>query len=119
MDIKLSFAEFNVMKVLWQTGSMKAIDIANITKDQIGWEKNTTYTLINRLIKKGAIKRTEPNFICESIINQSEVQIAESKSFLDKMYNGSLNMFVKAFLSENELSDEEIAELKNIINKYK
>src|SRR5665647_394686 len=119
MDIKLSYAEFNVMKVLWQTGSMKALEIANITREQIGWEKNTTYTLINRLIKKGAIKRLEPNFICESIIKQGEVQIAESKKFLDKMYSGSLNMFVKAFLNENELSEEEIVELKNIISKYK
>ena len=56
------------MNVLWAQGDVSAKHISNVLKEEIGWNMNTTYTLIKRCIKKGAIERLEPNFICHALI---------------------------------------------------
>ena len=62
MDIKLFDSELKVMCVLWNEGDTTAKHISDVLKKEIGWNMNTTYTLIKRCIKKGAIERSEPNF---------------------------------------------------------
>lgn len=60
--IRLHDGELNVMELLWSNKELAAKDIAKIIKEYIGWEKNTTYTVIKRLIDKGAVERIEPGF---------------------------------------------------------
>lgn len=59
---------------------------------------NTTYTLIKRCIKKGAIERSEPNFMCHALIPKEEVQEAETKELVDKIYDGSVDKLFAALL---------------------
>jgi BlaI family penicillinase repressor len=119
MENKLSDAEFIVMEIIWQQCEIKATKIADLAKEKTGWEKNTTYTLINRLINKGAVKRTAPNFICSPIIKKDEVISTETKTFLNKMYGGSINLFVKSFLNDQKISQSELEELKKLIDNHK
>ena len=60
MDIKLFDSELKVMDVLWKAGDTPAREIARVLTDELGWNVNTTYTLIKRCMKKGAIARSEP-----------------------------------------------------------
>ena len=101
-DLRLHEGELNVMELLWSNKSLAAKDIAKIIKEYIGWEKNTTYTVINRLIEKGAVKREDPGFICKALISKRTVQNIETKALLDKVYNGSLNNFLVEYL-KNQL----------------
>lgn len=117
MKIKLSDAELNVMQILWHNGPLRAAAVAETAKKEIGWETNTTYTLINRLVKKGAIKRSDPGYLCETELTESEVCMHETKSLLNKMYNGSLNLLVKSFLSEESISETELEELRKLIDE--
>jgi predicted transcriptional regulator len=55
MDVKLFDSELKVMDVLWREGDLTAKGIVEILADQVGWNKNTTYTLIKKCIGKGAI----------------------------------------------------------------
>ena len=87
--IKLFDSELKVMSVLWKEGDMPAKNIADILNKKFGWNKNTTYTLIKRCIKKGAIERSEPKFICHALISKETVQEAETNELIDKMYEGS------------------------------
>ncbi len=73
MDIKLFDSELKVMCVLWSEGDTTAKHISDVLKKEIGWNMNTTYTLIKRCIKKGAIERSEPNFMCHALIPKEEV----------------------------------------------
>ena len=57
VDIKLFDSELKVMDVLWKEGDMPAKEIARALTGELGWNVNTTYTLIKRCIKKGAIER--------------------------------------------------------------
>ena len=71
-EIRLHEGELNVMELLWSNKALAARDISKIIKEYIGWEKNTTYTVIKRLIDKGAITREDPGFICRANITRSE-----------------------------------------------
>ena len=75
---KLFDSELKVMNVLWRDGDVPAKHIADILNRELGWNKNTTYTLIKRCMKKGAIERTEPNFMCHALIPKERVQEAET-----------------------------------------
>ncbi len=78
MNSKLFDSELKVMDVLWKEGDSTAKHIAEVLGEEVGWNVNTTYTLIKRCIKKGAIARSEPNFLCHALIPKKEVQEAET-----------------------------------------
>ena len=61
-EMRLHEGELNVMELLWSNKVLAAKDISKIIKEYIGWEKNTTYTVIKRLINKGAIRREDRDF---------------------------------------------------------
>ena len=118
-DIKLHEGELNIMALFWSNKSLAAKDIAKIIKDYIGWEKNTTYTVIKRLVEKGAVCRDEPGFICRAAISKKTIQFSETKHLLDKFYSGSLISFFSDYLGSQALSSAELKELKNIIVRQK
>lgn len=115
MDIKLFDSELKVMNVLWQEGDTTAKNIAGILKEETGWNVNTTYTIIKRCIKKGAIERSEPNFICHALIPKEEVQQAETDELINKIYDGSADKLFAALLGRKKLSAEQINRLKQIV----
>ena len=98
MDMKLFDSELKVMNVLWREGDMTAKHISDILKEEIGWNMNTTYTLIKRCIKKGAIELSEPNFMCHALIPKEKVQEAETNELIDKIYDGSADKLFAALL---------------------
>ena len=115
-DIRLHEGELNVMELLWSNQSLAAKDIAKIIKDYIGWEKNTTYTVIKRLIDKGAVKREDPGFLCKAVITKNEVQQIETRALIDKVYGGELIAFFTEFLANQNLDAEEVRELRKILD---
>ena len=115
MDIKLFDSELKVMSVLWREGDTTAKHISDILKAEIGWNMNTTYTLIKRCIKKGAIERSEPNFMCHALIPKEEVQEAETNELINKIYDGSADKLFAALLGRKKLTAEQIERLKQIV----
>jgi predicted transcriptional regulator len=104
------------MDIVWEQAPVPAKEIALIAARTIGWNKNTTYTIIKKLIEKNAIERTEPNFICNSLVKKEDIQKAETQSLIDKLYNGSRKAFFAAFI-EDDISDDELEVLKKLIEK--
>lgn len=115
MDMKLFDSELKVMDVLWREGDTTAKHISDILKEEIGWNMNTTYTLIKRCIKKGAIERSEPNFMCHALVPKEEVQEAETEELINKIYDGSADKLFAALLGRKKLSFEQIEKLKKIV----
>ena len=115
-EIRLHEGELNVMELLWSNSVLAAKDIAKIIKEYIGWEKNTTYTVIKRLIDKGAVSREDPGFLCRAQISKKEVQRIETEALFSKMFNNSLSIFINDYLGQRKLTTEEIIELQRMIN---
>ncbi len=115
MDIKLFDSELKVMNVLWKEGDVTAKHISDVLKEEVGWNMNTTYTLIKRCIKKGAIERSEPKFMCHALIPKEEVQEAETRELVNKIYDGSMDKLFTALLGRKKLSKKQIEDLKKIV----
>jgi len=119
MEIKVFDSELKVMEALWKEGDLTAGQLAKILNKQTGWNRNTTYTIIKKLIEKGAIERYEPNFTCKAIITKEQVQQIEATELIGKLFDGSAEVFLSAFLNGKKLSEDEINRLKQIVENLK
>lgn len=118
-EVKLFDSERKVMEILWKEGDLPAGQIARILKEKVGWNRNTTYTVIKKCIAKNAVERYEPNFMCHAVFTQEEDRQTETTEFINKVYEGSKEQFFAAFLGNGMLSQEEISKLKKIVEDLK
>ena len=112
---KLFDSEAKVMDILWDRGAISAKEVSLIAENTIGWNKNTTYTVIKKLEAKGFIRRDEPGFICTPLVTREEMQKKETSSFISRVFGGSRRALFSALLEDEELTDADIAELKAMI----
>ena len=77
----------------------------------------STYTVIKRLIEKGAITREDPGFICRANVSKKKVQEIETKALLNKLYNGSVSQFITEYLVNQKLSSDDLAALEFAISR--
>ncbi len=115
MAVKLFDSELKVMDVLWREGDQTAKRISDILKEEISWNMNTTYTVIKKCIAKGAIQRTEPNFMCHALITKEDAQEAETEELIGKLYDGSVDKLFAALLGRKKLTAAQISNLKRIV----
>ena len=116
MELKLFDSERKVMEVLWDAAQdLPAREVARRLEQSVGWNKNTTYTVIKKCMAKGAIERSEPNFMCHALIPKKDVQEAETNELINKIYDGSADKLFAALLSRKKLSAEQIDKLKKIV----
>ena len=119
MDVKLFDSELKVMEVLWEQGAPTAKEIVDVLSERIGWNKNTTYTVIKKCIEKGAIERGEPSFLCTPLVTKDEVARSETEQLIDKMFGGSSELFFSSFLKNQGLSEADAARLARMIEEAK
>ncbi|BCJ94490.1 penicillin-binding protein [Anaerocolumna cellulosilytica] len=119
MNIKLFDSELKIMEVLWEQGNTPARDIVDVLTERIGWNKNTTYTVIKKCIDKGAIEREEPGFLCKPLVTRDEVQQSETEQLIEKMFGGSSELFFSAFLKNQGISEDEANRLAKLIKEAK
>lgn len=117
--MKLFDSELKVMEILWRSGDTAARDIAEELGHTADWSKTTTYTVIKKCVDKGAVSRSEPNFICRAEISRREVQEYETSELIDKMYGGEADRLVASLLGSKRLSAEEIQNLKKLVEDLK
>lgn len=84
MKEKLFDSEAKVMEIIWAKGPLSAKEISLIAADSIGWNKNTTYTVIKKLEAKGFIRRDEPGFICTALVSRKKSRKQKRSLFSTK-----------------------------------
>jgi len=117
MNNKLFDSEIKVMEIIWECEPISAKNVSLIANERIGWNKNTTYTVIKKLEEKGYLKREDPGFICTSLVSKADVCRAETETLVDKFFGGSKKALFSALLSDEELTDAELEELRAMIEK--
>ena len=115
--MKLFDSELKVMEVLWEQGTKSARDIVDVLSQRIGWNKNTTYTVIKKLVDKGAVSRSDPGFLCAPLVSREDVQRAETDNLITRLFGGSNSQFLSAFFSGRELTPAEAGELRSLIER--
>ena len=117
MNCKLFESELKVMEILWREGESSAKRIAQLLKEQVGWSKTTTYTVLKKCVDKGAVEREEPGFLCRAKIVREQVQRYETDELIDRMYGGRADQLVAALFNGGRLSSEEIARLRRLVDE--
>lgn len=117
-NIKLFEGELKLMELLWEHEDTSAKELSLLAAEEIGWNKNTTYTVIKKLVDKGAIKRSEPGFICHSLIGREEAGRKEAKEVLSSFFGGSVKALFSSFMSDGTLSAKEAGELRKLIDEH-
>ena len=95
---------------------MPASVLYRILAEKVGWNKNTTYTVLKKCIEKGLIQRQEPNFICKPMKTREEMGIQSANDIINKMFEKSPALFLNAFLGSTKLSEQEIEEAKKLLD---
>lgn len=108
-------SELKIMELIWQHEPVSAKELSLLAADSIGWNKNTTYTVIKKLAAKGYIKREEPGFMCTSLVSKENIRKSEAQGLIDKLFGGSKKALFSALLEDEALSAEEIDELRKMI----
>ncbi len=114
---KLFDSELKVMEIVWEREPVSAKDISVAAAESLGWNKNTTYTVVKKLVEKGVVKREDPGFVCTSLVSRREAQKTETRRLAERLFGGSKKALFSALLEDEKLSDEDIAELRAMIDK--
>lgn len=117
---QISEAELEVMKILWELKVATSSQVIDRLTDITEWKPKTIQTLISRLTAKGAIKAESTGgkaFLYSPLICEGEYKALVSKSFIQKVFGGSLNLMVATFIKEEKISQEEIESLKKMLDE--
>ena len=116
---RISEAEWEVMKLLWNESPLRANFIVEKLKPRTKWQPKTIKTLLNRLVKKEAIgfEKTGREYLYFPLVEEVECVKAECRSFLQRVHSGALQPMLAAFLELEEVTEDDVKELKKILNK--
>ena len=117
-DLHLSDGEWKLMKVLWQQSPRTLGALVAALAPTTGWSKATVFMMLKRLIAKGAVTMDDSGKFQKysAAITYSDVEPEETESFLSKVYGGSVGMMVSNLVDRGALSEQEIQELKAILD---
>ena len=110
-------SERKLMEILWREGPLPAKEIARIAGETVGWNKNTAYTVLKKLVEKGIVRREEPGFVCTPLVSRKKAQRTAVQGLLKTAFGGSRKALFSALLEEETLRDAERAELLSLIEK--
>ena len=114
---KIFESEYRFCLILWKNEPVKSSELVRLCREQLGWKPTTTYTVIKRLSERGVLKNE--NTVVTSIVTKDEVQASEIDEMVEKTFEGSLPAFIAAFTKHQKLSDKEINEVQEMIDRFR
>lgn len=115
---QISEAEWEVMKILWKQHPMTAAEMIDRLDPGLKWKPKTVKTLLSRLVQKKALGYHQDgrSYAYYPLVEEEDCIRAETRSFLRRIYGGSMKPMLIRFLEDGDLSQEEIEELRKILN---
>lgn len=109
-------SELRLMELIWESEPVNSGRLVTLANEAYGWKKSTVYTIVKKLLQKGAVE--SENAVIRSTVDRARVLSEKSETVIEKSYNGSLPMFLSAFLSKEKLTAAEAEELKRLIDSH-
>ncbi len=118
-SIKLTSSEWNILNCLWEHSPRTVMQIVGELERTVGWARSTTITTLHRMQAKGLVR-------CEQagrgtayvpLVERDRAVLAETRSFLDRVYQGSVGMMMSTMVKKEGLSREQIAQLRAILDE--
>lgn len=120
-SLKISDSEWEIMKIIWQNPNCTAGEVIDALKDKKEWQPKTVKTLIRRLVDKKALgyEQYKREYKYYPLVEERDCVKEESKSFLQRVYRGSLKNMLLNFIEDESLTKEDIDELTRILEERK
>ena len=112
---KVFESEYRFCLILWRNEPINSTKLAKLCKEELGWSRTTTYTVIKRLSDRGVVKNE--NATVTALVSKEEVQLSQMEEMMEKTFEGSLPAFLAAFARRQALSQEDEEEIRRIIEK--
>lgn len=111
---KLGPVESRFADIIWANEPIPSGELAKLTEAELTWKRTTTYTVLKKLCERG-IFRNEGGRVT-SLVSREEFYAAQSEEFVEESFGGSLPAFIAAFTKKKSLSEEEIQEIRAMID---
>lgn len=115
-DYQLGAVESRFANIVWENEPISSTELARRSEELLGWKKSTTYTVLKRLCEKGILQNQKG--IVTSLLSRQEFYALQSQRFVEETFDGSLPAFLAAFTTRKNLSAEEVAQLRRMIDAY-
>ena len=113
----LSLADHRLLDLVWSSEPISSPQLCKLAQAQLGWKRTTTYTVIKRLCDKGCLKNEAA--VVTSLVDRATVQQADGQEVLQRSFHGSLPSFRAAFFRAGSVSDQEDAEIEQMLEEYR
>lgn len=114
-DIKIFESEYRFCTILWENEPINSTALVALCKEQLGWSKATTYTVIRRLAERGIVR--SENATVTALISKEDAQAAQIDELMSSRFDDSLPAFLAAFSKRQNLSQAQVAEILRIIEE--
>ena len=117
--VKLNASEWNVLNCLWEEHPRTVMQLVADLERSVGWAKSTTITTLRRMEEKGlvSVEQAGRSKSYTPAVEREQAVTAETRSFLDRVYRGSVGLMMSAMAKRQELSAVEVAELRAILDQ--
>ncbi len=112
-EMKLGVVEAKFADIIWNNEPLKPGELVKLAEAELNWKRTTTFTILKRLCEKGIFQNKER--IVTSLISREEFYALQSERFVNDTFEGSLPAFLASFGTRKKLSEEEVEELKKVI----
>ena len=118
-EIKLTASEWSVLTCLWEQSPRTVMQLVADLSERVGWAKSTTITTLRRMEEKGLVdvEQTGRGKSYTPAVEREQAATAETHSFLDRVYQGSVGLMMSAMAKRQELSADEVAKLRSILDQ--
>jgi predicted transcriptional regulator len=115
----VSEAESHVMDLLWRNAPQGSEELVAALQPDTGWHENTVRTLLNRLVRKGAVRaeREGRRYLYSPVLTREQWQTQESRNLLDRVFGGRVAPLLVHFSRNDKLSARDVAELRKLVDR--
>ena len=113
-EMRLGVMEEKFADIVWAHAPLTTRQLVNICAEELNWARTTTYTVLKKLCDRGMAKMEHG--LVTSLVTKDEFHAVISEKFVNRHFQGSLPSFVAAFTSRKELSAEEVAQIREMID---
>ena len=112
-EMKMGAIESQFADIIWQAEPISSTELVKLAARELDWKKSTTYTVLKRLCERGIFQNTDG--VVSSLVSKGEFYAVQSERFVEETFSGSLPAFLAAFTTRKKLSEDEIAQLRQLI----
>ena len=115
--LKLCESEYRFMNVIWENQPLSSGQLVTLCQQELGWKKSTTYTVLKKLCDRGVAQNRDT--VVTALVERDDVRTYESEKLVERAFGGSLPGFLAAFLGGKTLTEQEAAQLKQLIDEHR